>query len=264
MRSGAGTWTRSISSRARRCAAAGPSPRWRTSVSTIWSPIVNTGSRAVIGSWKTIEATRPRSARRSGSSRRFTSRSLSSTSPEIRVCDDGCRPRIERSVTLLPEPDSPSRARTTPLSTSNVTPLGARTTPSRVSTGPPVLRYSGLYARDPALRGHPPFGVEAVPVAGLLGVVNGRLASERGEQRPQGRSIEQGPSRAGHDQRGGRHAGRKGAQVEVGQGTAHGLGARREHPEVVVDLFQRVRLGLGRERRRLVEQRWRGHHARRA
>src|SRR5262249_59753670 len=39
---------------------------------------------------------------------------------------------IARSVTLLPEPDSPSSASTLPASSENVTPFTARTTPSRV------------------------------------------------------------------------------------------------------------------------------------
>src|SRR5262245_41134950 len=39
----------------------------------------------------------------------------------------------DQVLTLLPDPDSPSSASTEPLSSSNVTPLSARTTPSRVS-----------------------------------------------------------------------------------------------------------------------------------
>src|SRR5258706_5537156 len=75
----------------------------------------------------------PRRRSRSRSPSRLTSRPFTSTSPVTRVRPAGSRPRIARSVTLLPEPDSPRRARTVPASSEKVTPLTARTTPSRVS-----------------------------------------------------------------------------------------------------------------------------------
>ena len=52
--------TMSSSSTARAHAALRPSLRWRRSTSTIWLPIVNTGSSDVIGSWNTIAISRPR------------------------------------------------------------------------------------------------------------------------------------------------------------------------------------------------------------
>src|SRR6267378_1810771 len=80
-----------------------------------------------------METTPPRRRSRAASSRRFTSRPFSSTSPVTRVRTAGSRPRIARRVTLLPEPDSPRRASTLPASSEKVTSFTARTTPSRVS-----------------------------------------------------------------------------------------------------------------------------------
>ncbi len=51
--------------RARAAPGAGVSPRCRRSTSTIWKPTVNTGLSDVIGSWKIIEISLPRSARSS-------------------------------------------------------------------------------------------------------------------------------------------------------------------------------------------------------
>ena len=47
--------------------------------------------------------------------------------PSMRDRFGGCRRRIERSVTLLPEPDSPSSATTSPLPSDRSTPSSART-----------------------------------------------------------------------------------------------------------------------------------------
>src|SRR5688500_15690931 len=42
------------------------------------------------------------------------------------------RPRMEKPVTVLPQPDSPTRPSTSPGFTSKLTPSTARTTPARV------------------------------------------------------------------------------------------------------------------------------------
>ena len=74
---------------------------------------------------------------------------------------------------------------------------------------PPVLRNNALHVADPALRGHPLLGVEAVSVEGLLGFVNRHVARKRGDQRLERLPIEQGAWCAGHQERGCGHAGRE-------------------------------------------------------
>src|SRR5262249_47351719 len=132
-------------------AATCANPRCCTSVSTICSPIVYTGSSAVIGSWKTIDTTPPRSCSRSASPSRFTSRPFSSTSPATRARAVGCKPSSARRVTLLPEPDSPRRASTRPASSEKLTPLTARTSPSRVSNATLRSRTSRSVIRVAAM-----------------------------------------------------------------------------------------------------------------
>src|SRR5262245_66332550 len=50
------------------------------------------------------------------------------------------RPRIEKPVTVLPQPDSPTRPSTSPAATSKLTPSTARTAPARVKKW--VRRFS--------------------------------------------------------------------------------------------------------------------------
>src|SRR6266571_7875415 len=99
---------------------------------------------------------------------------------------------------------------------------------------PPMLRKNALHIRHATLPGHPLLSVEAVLIAGLLGVVHRHLALQCRDQWSEGPPIEQSAWGAGHQERRGGHAGRKGAQVIVGQGVVHGLGARWKHAEVVV------------------------------
>src|SRR5437667_645586 len=129
---------------------------------------------------------------------------------------------------------------------------------------PPVLRKNALRVADPALRGHPLFGVEAVPVERLLGFVDRHPARERVDERLQRLPVEQGARRACHQERGCRDAGSKGAEVVVGEGAAYGLGARRKHPKIIVDLLERIRLCPDGQLGRLIEERRGGHHVRRA
>jgi hypothetical protein len=46
-------------------ASSAPTPSWMRNASPIWSPIVCSGERELIGSWKMIEIRSPRMARRS-------------------------------------------------------------------------------------------------------------------------------------------------------------------------------------------------------
>src|SRR5690348_11804611 len=104
----------------------------RRIASASWSPILCTGFRLVIGSWKIIAISFPRISRsRLGFVVRRSSPFHSAVPDEIAV-RLGLRPMIVRQVTLLPDPDSPTMPRVWPLSTENETPSTARTTPSSV------------------------------------------------------------------------------------------------------------------------------------
>src|SRR5947209_489651 len=100
--------------------------------SASWSPILCTGFRLVIGSWKIIAISLPRISR----SRRGLAVSRSSpfhiAVPEDIALRRGLSPMIVRHVTLFPEPDSPTMPSVWPLSTEKVTPSTARTRPSSV------------------------------------------------------------------------------------------------------------------------------------
>ena len=83
----------------------------------IWSPMVKLGLSEVIGSWKIIASRLPRRSRRvwSGTSSRSkpSKRIEPVTSAE---CFDS-RPMMASEVTLLPQPDSPTRPSVAPLAT---------------------------------------------------------------------------------------------------------------------------------------------------
>ena len=75
-------------------------------VSINWSPIVKTGLSDVIGSWKIIEIWLPRMRRISR--RDFASRFSPSKRiwpPPMRPGGLGRSPRIDKAVTLLPQPE---------------------------------------------------------------------------------------------------------------------------------------------------------------
>ena len=75
--------------------------------------MVNTGSSAVIGSWKIIAMRLPRMRRISDSgnlSRSFPRKRM--RPPAIDPGGLGIRRRIESAVTDLPQPDSPTRPNT--------------------------------------------------------------------------------------------------------------------------------------------------------
>ena len=104
----------------------------RFSASVSWSPTVSTGFSAVIGSWNTMAACRPRILRRPFASRAVTLRSPNITVP-VMLALPGNRPMAVDDVTDLPEPDSPTSATTSPGLMSKVTPLTASTSPNSVS-----------------------------------------------------------------------------------------------------------------------------------
>ena len=94
---------------------------------------MSTGLSEVIGSWKIIEISLPRTARISRSDKSSRSRPSKRTLPDtMRPGGDAINRKIESEVTLLPQPDSPTIASVSPVYTENDTPSTARTTPSRV------------------------------------------------------------------------------------------------------------------------------------
>src|SRR3954453_6085108 len=96
-------------------------------------PILIVGFNEVIGSWKIIAISLPRMSSRLLSGSVARSKPSKRTEPPT-IFAGGCgrSPMIERAVTDLPQPDSPTTPSVLPFSTSKLTPSTARTTPSRV------------------------------------------------------------------------------------------------------------------------------------
>ena len=120
----------------------GPGPPWRDSLwwsriaSTIWSPTVKTGLREVIGSWKIMEIWSPRILRiRSAAAPEGPAPRAGSRLPSIRPGGSGTSRRMERAVTLLPQPDSPTMPSVSPSCTLKSTPSTAGETPSSEKNG---------------------------------------------------------------------------------------------------------------------------------
>ena len=131
-RAGAGIPTSSSSSIVRSRASARSSPRWWRSTSPICRPTVKTGFSDVIGSWNTNEISRPRTLRRVASSADSRSRPSKRAVPDS-CAEAGSSRSSDIAVTLLPQPDSPTTASTSPGSSENDTRSTACTEPSSVS-----------------------------------------------------------------------------------------------------------------------------------
>ncbi len=107
------------------------SPWWSITASEIWSPIVNTGFRLVIGSWKIIAMSLPRTWRISSSLSPSRSRPSNMISPVgISAGGTSSRRMIDSDVTLFPQPDSPTMPSVSPGMIEKLTPSTALTTPS--------------------------------------------------------------------------------------------------------------------------------------
>jgi hypothetical protein len=91
-----------------------------------------TGFSVIIGSWKIIAISFPRNRRISFSCRPTSSRPFSFIEPSTMRPGGSTRPMMEKPVTVLPEPDSPTRPSTSPRETSKDTPSTDFTTPARV------------------------------------------------------------------------------------------------------------------------------------
>jgi hypothetical protein len=102
--------------------------------STICRPMLCTGLSEVIGSWNTIAMRPPRSNRRSLADRPSMSRpSKTSESALTRPGGEGTSPISDSEVTLLPQPDSPTRPTERARPTSKLMPSTARNSPRSVS-----------------------------------------------------------------------------------------------------------------------------------
>ena len=83
----------------------------------IWSPTVKLGLSEVIGSWKIIASRLPRRSRKVWSGTSSKSKPSNRIEPETSAeCFDNS-PMMASEVTLLPQPDSPTRPSVAPLAT---------------------------------------------------------------------------------------------------------------------------------------------------
>src|SRR5215203_4164382 len=136
---------------ARARASAGEAPSWMRTDSAIWWPMVSTGLRLVIGSWKIMAMRLPRIARISLSSRPRRSRPSKATLPRtVRPRRGGSRRMIDSAVTLLPQPDSPTIPSVSPAPTSNDTPSTARVVPSSLKKEVARSRTARRGVMDPS------------------------------------------------------------------------------------------------------------------
>ena len=95
--------------------------------------MVITGLSEVIGSWKIIETSLPRTRRiAASSSARSSVPSRRTEPPTMRPGGSATRRMSESAVTLLPQPDSPTMARVSPRPRVNETRSTAFTVPARV------------------------------------------------------------------------------------------------------------------------------------
>src|SRR5580704_3587849 len=95
--------------------------------------MVKTGSNAVAGSWKIMATRWPRRSPRARGLMSSTSSPSTRMLPDQRVRCSGWSRRIERRVTLLPEPDSPRMPSVSPRLRSKLTPFTACTVRSGVT-----------------------------------------------------------------------------------------------------------------------------------
>ena len=138
-RSGSGMPTRRSMAAVRARAACLEMSLCSSTVSLICSPMLWIGPSEVIGSWKIIAISRPRTARIARPAGGNAARSVILPSPPRHSnWPPTMRPgrstmfRIDRAVTDLPQPDSPSTHSVCPTCTAKSTPSTDRTTPSLV------------------------------------------------------------------------------------------------------------------------------------
>ncbi|MBA7470418.1 hypothetical protein ES707_05704 [subsurface metagenome] len=149
-RSGSGMRTRRSISTARAQACFDVMSWCSRTASVIWSPIRITGLSEVIGSWKIIDIRLPRMPRISSSESASRSRPSSTTEPPtILPGGFGTRRMMERALTLLPQPDSPTIASVSPRRTLKETSSTALNSPELVKNT--VFRFCTSRIRSSAL-----------------------------------------------------------------------------------------------------------------
>src|SRR5215471_13070802 len=131
--------TRPSTSMARCRACALPAPRCSRTVSEIWSPMVIVGFSDVIGSWKIMPISLPRTWRIWLSSTEEISLPSRTIFPPTMWPPGGRSRMMDSAVIVLPQPDSPTMPRHSPGSTVRLTPSRACTTAlrSRISVRRP-------------------------------------------------------------------------------------------------------------------------------
>ena len=131
--SGEGMRTRRRTSMERSRASAGEHFSWRRKTSESWRPMEWTGLRAVMGSWKIMPMRRARSEQRRASEALARSSSSRRMEPVVMTPEGWGRSRMmDMAVTLLPQPDSPTRPVMEPRGTSKEMWSTAVTKPSSV------------------------------------------------------------------------------------------------------------------------------------
>src|SRR4051794_26379075 len=179
--------TRAISSAVRRLASLRLRSKCVSSTSRICRPIVSTGFRLVIGSWKIIAISLPRTLRSSESFSLSRSRPSNIARPSVTPPLLARIPRIASDVTLFPQPDSPTMPSVSPGAMSKETPLTACTIPrsvwnltSRFSTERSGSRLDRIGDPRDVLRVLPPPQLEPADAAAQLRVE--RLAQAVADQ----------------------------------------------------------------------------------
>src|SRR5215217_8459034 len=182
------------------------------SASEIWSHTVNTGLRALIGSWNTMAMRRPRSARISASLLSKMLLPSNSTRPRgISPGGSGIRRMIALAVTDLPEPDSPTRPKVWPRSIEKDTPSTAVRSPRRRRKR--TVRSSSASTVS---------AISALRQAGIEDVAQAVAEQVEGQHR-----VADGEAREGRDQRRGFHVVAGGGEV----GAPVGRRRRRSQPQ---------------------------------
>ena len=185
--------TRSSSSAARSFASLlAPCSKCVSSASRIWRPIVSTGFRLVIGSWKIIAISRPRIPRSSSSESWSRSRPPKSAVPVGDAARARAGSRAARAtVTLLPQPDSPTIPSVSPGAMSNEIPLTAWIVPREVQNS---TRRSSTDRRAPLW----PLGPTAeLRVERLAQAVADQVEAEHRDHDRSARGSRRGTARSG-------------------------------------------------------------------
>src|SRR5438128_2719932 len=156
-------------------------PKCVSSASRICRPIVNTGLSDVIGSWKIIAISLPRTDRSARSLRRSKSRPPKFACPDSTRPFRERRPRIASDVTLLPHPDSPTMPSVSPGAMSKEIPLTACTVPRRVSNR--TRRSSTLSSGSLTTRAQLRIDGLAQPVADQVEAEHGDDDGQAGDDR---------------------------------------------------------------------------------